>query len=93
MKAVWNHIVVAESDETIMVEGNHYFPPESIKEEYFKPTEKQSMCQWKGLADYYSLEIDGEEIENVSWVYHNPKKEAENIKNYFAFYGDVKILG
>lgn len=90
-KAIWNGIVVAESDVTEIVEDNHYFPPESIKREYFFETEKHTTCPWKGIASYYTLKADGQENSNGAWFYPNPKPAAENIKNYVAFYGSVKI--
>lgn len=90
-KAVWNGIVLAESDHTEMVEGNHYFPPESINREYFVETEKHTTCPWKGVASYYTLKADGQENPNAAWFYPEPKSAAENIRNHVAFYSSVKI--
>ncbi|MGF1505822.1 MAG: DUF427 domain-containing protein [Chloroflexi bacterium] len=85
-KAVYNGIVLAESDETEMVEGNHYFPPDAVKMEYFTPTDHHTTCPWKGVASYYTIEVDGETIENGAWTYPEPKDAAQQIKDHVAFY-------
>ncbi|PJF22534.1 MAG: hypothetical protein CUN56_05490 [Phototrophicales bacterium] len=90
-KAIWNGVVIAESDHTEIVEGNHYFPPESIKKEYFFETDKHTTCPWKGIASYYTLKVNGEENPNAAWFYPDPKPAAESIKNHVAFYGSVTI--
>jgi uncharacterized protein (DUF427 family) len=92
MKAVWNKEIIAESDETIIVEGNHYFPPKSIKKEYFIENNEQTTCPWKGLAHYYDIDIDGKKNTSAAWYYPKPKQAAENIKNYVAFWKGVEIL-
>ena len=93
MKAIWNDVVVAESDETIVVEGNHYFPPSSIKKEYFKETHTHTHCPWKGQASYYTLEVNGEENKDAAWYYPNASELAKNIENYVAFWNGVKVEG
>lgn len=90
-KAIFNGVVVAESDSTEMVEGNHYFPPSSVKMEYFTPTDRSTTCPWKGKASYYTIEVNGEKKENVAWTYPQPKEAAQNIKDHVAFYGAVEI--
>lgn len=91
MKAVWNDTVIAESDDTIVIEGNHYFPPEDVREEFFKPSDKTYECPWKGHADYYHLDIDGEEKPNAAWVYPEPKEAAQEIAGFLAFSEGVKV--
>ncbi len=91
MKAVWNGKVIAESEDTEIVEGNHYFPEDSIKKEYFKESSHQSACPWKGMASYYSLEVDGQTNQNAAWYYPEPKEKASQIKNYVAFWKGVKV--
>ncbi|MEM9833305.1 MAG: DUF427 domain-containing protein [Bacteroidota bacterium] len=86
MKAIFNDQVIAESDQTEVVEGNHYFPPESIKQEYFKGSNTHTTCPWKGEASYYSLEVDGETAPDAAWYYPSPKDAAEQIKDHVAFY-------
>ena len=90
-KAIWNGVVLAESDKTEMVEGNHYFPPHTINTEYFKESSYQSTCPWKGVASYYTLEVNGEQNENAAWYYPNPKDAASNIKDYVAFWRGVQV--
>ncbi|MDB5147928.1 DUF427 domain-containing protein [Mucilaginibacter sp. cycad4] len=91
MKAIWNNQVIAESNDTIVVENNHYFPKESVKAEYLKPSDVHTTCPWKGLASYYSLEVDGKENQDAAWYYPEPKEAATNITNYVAFWKGVKI--
>ena len=90
-KAIWNNTVIAESDNTETVEGNLYFPPDSIKREYFENSELHSTCPWKGIASYYSLKVDGELNRDAAWYYPDPKPEAANIKGYIAFWRGVKV--
>lgn len=92
MKAVWNDAVLAESDKTIVVEGNHYFPPDSIKRDYFKKSETHSFCGWKGMASYYSVVVNGKENKDCAWYYPEPTEAAKNIKDYVAFWKGVKVL-
>ncbi len=90
-KATWNGVVIAESDDTVVVEGNHYFPHDSIKREYYKPSDQTSVCPWKGKASYYTLEVNGERNEDAAWYYPEPKPESENIKNRVAFWRGVVV--
>ena len=91
MKAIWNGQVLAESDNTVVVEGNHYFPADSIKKEYFKDSDTHSTCPWKGKASYYSLEVDGEENQDAAWYYPQPKDAAREIKDHVAFWKGVEV--
>lgn len=89
--ATWNGTVIAESDSTEMVEGNHYFPLESVKAEYLQPSTKQSVCPWKGTASYYTLAVDGQENTDAAWFYPAPKKAAAQIKDHVAFWKGVTV--
>ncbi|WP_436514628.1 DUF427 domain-containing protein [Ekhidna sp. To15] len=91
MKAIWNGEIIAESDDTVVVEGNHYFPPSSIKKDYFKETATQSVCPWKGTASYFSVEVNGEENKDAAWYYPETSELAKNIKGYVAFWKGVKV--
>ena len=91
VKATWNGVVVAESEEFEMVEGNYYFPPTSIKSEYFQATDTHTVCPWKGEASYYTLTVNGEQNKDAAWYYPNTKPKAENIKGYIAFWRGVKV--
>lgn len=90
-KAIWNNVVLAESDQTEMVEGNFYFPPHSINREYFKESSHHTTCFWKGVASYYTIEVNGQKNENAAWYYPNPQEAASNIKDYVAFWRGVKV--
>ena len=90
-KAIWNGVVIAESDNCEIVEGNNYFPPESIKSEYFIPSDTHTTCGWKGEASYYTVTVNGEENKDAAWYYPNPKDKAANIKGYVAFWRGVKV--
>lgn len=92
VKAIWNKKIIAESNETKVIEGNHYFPKTSVKKEFLKPSNHKSVCPWKGDASYYNLEVDGKTNENAAWYYPNPKKEAEEIKDHVAFWNGVEII-
>ena len=83
--------IIAESDATIVIEGNHYFPPAAIKWESFAETDHATGCPWKGTASYYNVTADGEVFENVAWTYHTPKEAAMEIKDYVAFYPAVTV--
>lgn len=89
--ATWNGAVIAESDKTVVVEGNHYFPPESVRTEYLKPSTTTSRCPWKGLANYYSLLVDGATNEDAAWYYAEPSDAASAIKGYVAFWRGVDV--
>ena len=92
MKAIWNDVTLAESDETISIEGNHYFPPESIKKEYFKQSDYHTACPWKGEASYYNIIVDEEMNSDSAWFYPDPKEAAKEIKDYVAFWKGVKVV-
>ncbi len=91
MKAEWNNQTIAESDDTIVIENNHYFPLQSVKNEYLKPSSTHSTCPWKGLASYYTLDVNGKQNPDAAWFYPEPKDAAVQIKNYVAFWKGVKI--
>jgi uncharacterized protein (DUF427 family) len=90
-KAIWEGAIVAESDQTIEVEGNQYFPPDAVKREFFKPSTHHSTCPWKGLASYYDVEVNGKRNADAAWFYPEPKPAAKQIKDYVAFWKGVKI--
>ena len=91
MKAIWNGAVLAESAQTIEVEGNQYFPPETINKEYFRDSETHTICSWKGEASYYNIVVDGQVNKDASWYYPSPKPAADEIKGYVAFWRGVKV--
>lgn len=91
MKAIWNDQIIAESNDTIVVENNHYFPIESVKAEYLENTDTHTTCPWKGLASYYTLNVDGKKNQDAAWYYPQPKEAANHITNYVAFWKGVKI--
>ena len=91
MKAIWNDTVLAESDKTEVVEGNHYFPKESINTDYFEESSKQTTCPWKGQASYYTVVVDGEENTDAAWYYPEPKDAAQQIKDHVAFWKGVEV--
>lgn len=93
MKAIWNGQVLAESDDTLVIEGNHYFPPESINKEYFTESETHTTCPWKGVASYYTLEVNGENNVDAAWFYPETSELAKQIKGYVAFWKGVTIEG
>ena len=92
MKAIWNDQIVAESIDTVIIENNHYFPPESIRSEFFQDSDTSSSCHWKGTAQYKTLLVDGEVNEDAAWYYPEPSALAKGIKGYFAFWKGVKIV-
>jgi len=92
MKAIYNNQVLAESEETIVVENNHYFPAESINKAYFKDSSKHTTCPWKGEASYYSLEVDGKTNPDAAWYYPEPKDAAKQIKDHVAFWKGVEVV-
>ena len=91
MKAIWNNQVIAESDNTVVVENNHYFPKESVKADLLLSTDTHTTCPWKGLASYYTLVVDGKENRDAAWYYPEPKEAAANIKDHIAFWKGVQI--
>lgn len=90
-KAIVSGTVIAESNETVIIEGNHYFPPDSIAWDHFSATERVTGCPWKGKANYYDVAVGGEVLANVAWTYHEPKKKAAEIKDHVAFYPAVSV--
>ena len=91
MKAIWNGEILAESNDTIVLEGNHYFPPESLKRSYFINSDTTSTCPWKGTASYYSLAVNGKTNADAAWYYTDPKPAAAEITGRVAFWRGVPI--
>jgi uncharacterized protein (DUF427 family) len=89
--ATWNGAVIAESDQTVVLEGNHYFPRDSVDKQHLRPSTTTSRCPWKGLANYYSLEVDGETNEDAAWYYAEPSSAAAGIKGHIAFWKGVEV--
>lgn len=92
MKAVWNGQVLAESDDTVVIEGNHYFPADTIKTEFFSDSPSNTVCPWKGTASYYNLKVDGIENPDAAWYYPEPKEAAKIIKDRVAFWKGVEVV-
>jgi uncharacterized protein (DUF427 family) len=90
-KAIWKGQVLAESNETEVVEGNHYFPPASLQREFFQTSDHTSFCGWKGTASYYDVVVDGETNAQAAWYYADPKDAASNIRGYVAFWKGVEV--
>ena len=90
-RALWNGSVLAESDATKIVEGNHYFPADSLKREHFVDSDHHTHCGWKGQASYYTVQVDEQKNENAAWYYPDPKPEAAAIKGYVAFWKGVEV--
>ncbi len=91
VQAVWNGAVIAESSDTVVVEGNHYFPRASVREEYLGSSEARSVCPWKGEAEYLSLTVDGKENADSAWFYAEPKAAAKEITGHVAFWKGVEV--
>lgn len=91
MKAIWNDTVLAESDKTIVVEGNHYFPPASVRRAHFRESATQTTCPWKGQASYYDVVVGDEANKDAAWYYPEPKNAAAQIRNYVAFWKGVEV--
>ena len=91
MKATWRDAVLAESDDTVIVEGNHYFPPGAIKREYFRESATHTTCPWKGEASYYDVVVDGEVNRDAAWYYPEAKEAAKNIEGRVAFWRGVRV--
>jgi len=89
--ATFNGRIIAESDDTIVVEGNHYFPPSSIRREFFSEHDRTTRCSWKGTANYYTVTVDGESAEAAAWYYADPMEKATDITDYVAFYPAVQV--
>lgn len=90
-KAMWKGVILAKSNQTRVVEGNHYFPPDSINSEYFHISENHTTCPWKGIASYYNIEVDGQVNKNAAWYYPSPKPAAKDISGYVAFWKGVQV--
>lgn len=90
-KAIWNGTVLAESDKCEVVEGNQYFPADSINKQYFKESNTHTTCPWKGIASYYTIEVDGQQNKDAAWYYPEAKDKAKNIEGYIAFWKGVKV--
>ena len=91
-QAIWNNTVIAQSDQTETLEGNQYFPPDSVQPEYLQANSLTTVCGWKGTANYYDVVVDGEKNEAAAWQYADPKAEAAQIKGYIAFWKGVSIV-
>lgn len=90
-RAIWNGAVLAESDRTVVVEGNHYFPPETLVQEFFTPSPTRTYCPWKGEASYFHLKVEGKTNSDAAWVYPDPKKAAEHLRGQVAFWRGVRV--
>lgn len=90
-QAIWNGEVIAESDQTILIEGNHYFHPDSVRQEYLQKSDHRSTCPWKGNASYFDVVVDGEVNADAAWTYMEPQEAAKRIKGYISFWGGVKV--
>lgn len=91
MKAIWNGEVLADSNETVVVEGNHYFPPASLRRQFFKNSATTTVCSWKGTASYYDINVDGKVNKDAAWFYPEPKSAASNIAGHIAFWKGVDV--
>lgn len=92
MKAVWNDEIIAESDDTVVVEGNHYFPPSAVNEALLQPSDKTTVCPWKGTANYYTIRVGDDENVDAAWYYAEPKNAAKDIAGRVAFWRGVQVL-
>lgn len=92
-QAIWNDVVVAESDRTIVVEGNHYFPPDDVMWEYLEDNASHTVCPWKGVASYYDVVVKGQTARGGAWYYPTPSPAAADIKDYIAFWRGVRVRG
>lgn len=92
MKAIWNNQVLAESDETVVVDSNHYFPAGSINQDYFQPCDAKTICPWKGEASYYNIVVNNEVNNEAAWYYPETKEKANHIKGMVAFWRGVQVI-
>lgn len=92
VEAIFNGRVIGASDHTIVVEGNHYFPPEDVDQDVLHRTRMKSLCPWKGIASYYTVDVDGVRDANAAWTYRHPSPLARRIKNHIAFWGNVEVI-
>ena len=90
-KAIWKGAVLAESNQCVLVEGNHYFPPQSVHKEYLRTSNTHTECPWKGTASYYHIEVNGERNSDAAWFYPEPRAAARNIKDHVAFWKGVHV--
>ena len=90
-RAIWNGTTIAESEDTVMVEGNHYFPMDAVKDEFLTESPSTSRCPWKGTASYFDVVVDGETNKGAAWVYHDPKAAATDIRGHVAFWRGVTV--
>ena len=90
-KAIWEGVVLAESDSCVIVEGNHYFPPNTVEREYFRPSSTTTVCSWKGVAHYYDIEVKGKRNPDAAWYYPQPSDAAKQIKDHVAFWKGVRV--
>lgn len=93
MKAIWNGTVLAESNDTVVVDGNHYFPPESLNKAHFEPSDHTTVCGWKGTANYYHIKVADQTNANAAWYYPTPKEAAQQIAGRVAFWKGVEVVG
>ena len=91
MKAIWNNVVIAESDDTVVVEGNYYFPYDSVKQEYLQKSDFSTKCGWKGMANYYTVTVDGKANKDSAWYYAEPNDAAKKIKGRIAFWNGIEV--
>lgn len=91
IEAMFNGQVIARSGQTVVVDGNHYFPPSEVDSRFLRRSQMKSMCPWKGIASYYTLDVDGAHRRNAAWTYRHPSPLARKIKNHLAFWGDVQV--
>lgn len=92
MKAMWKNTVLAESKDTVVVEGNHYFPPDSLNQQYFRSSGTHTTCPWKGQASYFHIEVEGDVNKDAAWTYPDPKEAAKHIKDHVAFWKGVEVV-
>ena len=92
MKAIWKNVTLAESNKTIVIEGNHYFPPDSLNKEYFQESNTHTTCPWKGVASYYNIMVKEDVNKDAAWFYPETKEKAQEIKNYVAFWHGVEVV-
>lgn len=91
VKAIWNGVILAESDDTVVVERNHYFPADSIQSDYFEPSDTESLCPWKGIARYYTIKVGDAVNRDAAWYYPEASDAAKNIEGYVAFWKGVEV--
>ena len=92
MRAIWKNVVIAESENTVLIEGSHYFPKNDVKLQYFKESKTQTICSWKGIASYYTVEVNGEKNIDSAWFYLSPKEAANQIKEMVAFWNGIEVV-